>query len=49
MHYARLLFSHGGAPQMLLIDVDCREDPVGLLKCEIASIKFSGNIWMSHW
>jgi len=33
---------------MCLIDGDCREDRVGLLNREIASIKFSGSIWVSR-
>ena len=33
---------------MYFIDWDCREDPVGLLNSEIASIKLSGNIWVSQ-
>jgi hypothetical protein len=32
-----------------LIDEVCREDPVGLLNRDIASIKLSGNIRVSHW
>ena len=34
---------------MCLVDGDCREDPVGLLNREIASIEFFGNIWVSRW
>ena len=34
---------------MCLIDGDCREDPVGLLNRDIASIEFSGNIWVFRW